>query len=107
MPAFFRIFTKNQIKSIFKLSKEYKLTDEEFIKRGKFVITTMGWCNYETKCFLKDFVPFHNHYNPNWIELYEIHIKNELEIKKTNPLLPRLQDENDRDYYKRMDAFLL
>lgn len=106
MTVFFRMFNKNQIKTIFKLPKTYKLSDQEFTERGKFVITTMGWCNYETKCWVQDFAPFNTRYKPNWVELYNFHLENPLEIKKTNPLLPRLPDETDSIYYKRMDAFL-
>jgi hypothetical protein len=40
----FRMFDKRQLKKIFQLPQNYKLSDEEFISRGRFVITTMGWC---------------------------------------------------------------
>lgn len=107
MTVFFRMFGKNQIKTIFRLPKSYKLSDEEFAERGKFVITTMAWCNYETKCWVQDYVPFITRFKPNWVELYNFHLQNSNEIKNSNPLLPRLPDETDTLYYKRMDAFLL
>ena len=106
MTVFFRMFKKTQIKNIFRLPRSYKLSDEEFSLRGKFIISAMCWCGYETKCWVQDFVYFDRRFKPNWIEMYNFHLQNPLEIEKTNPLFYRLSDETNSSYYKRMDDFL-
>jgi hypothetical protein len=107
MTVFFRMFNKNQVKSIFCLPRSYKLSDEEFAQRGNFIITTMSWCSYETKCWVQDFAAFNTRFKPKWIELYNFHLQKPLEIKKTNPIFPRLPDESEDNYYERMNIFLL
>ena len=101
------MFDKTKIKSIYKISHREKMTDEDFADRGRFIITTMGWNNYETKCWVQDFVPFINRFKPDWKSLYEHHKNNPEEIRRSNPLCPRLPEESESEYDKRCDQFAL
>jgi hypothetical protein len=101
----FRMFNKSELKRVFDISHSEKLSDEEFQHRGSFIVQTMMWNQYETKCYLQDFIPFSHRFKPNWKELYAFHKANPDEIKRTNPLLPRLPEESDKDYNKRLDQF--
>ena len=105
MPQYFRMLDKKAVKVIFKLGHRYKLSNEEYIERGRFVITTMSHCGYEVKCMYQDYIPFNNRFKPDWISMYNYHLQNPTSIKDTNPLLPRLPEETNSDYNTRLDKF--
>lgn len=97
--VYFRMLDKNQVKGLFRISRREKLSDEEFEKRAIFVINTLGWNGYETKCYYQDVIPFNKEFNPNWVELYNKHVEDPTRIKKFNPIFP---DETEEMYYKRI-----
>jgi len=97
--VYFRMLDKNQVKGLFGISRREKLSDEEFEKRAIFVINTLGWNNYETKCYFQDVIPFNKRFNPNWLELYNKHLQDPTHIKNFNPIFP---EETEEMYFKRI-----
>lgn len=102
---YFRMFDKLQVKKIFGLYCRDKMTDEEFIDRGSFIIAVMNWNGYDAKSYVKNYLPFKNRFNPNWKELYSIHLQDPEKIKTSNPLCPRLTNESKSDYMTRLYQF--
>ncbi len=107
MPQYFRMLDKSQVKSLFKLGYRYKLSDEEYLEKGRFVIAVLSWVGYETKCFYQDVLPFNNRFKPDWVKLYQYHLEHPTSVKTTWPLLPRVSEEETyTEYRKRMDLYL-
>lgn len=63
-----RFIDKRLCKKIFNLTN---VNDVDLSKYQHYVYGVMVGSGYECKCYVRDFVPFQNCFNPNWKKLYD------------------------------------